>query len=181
MQIIKWLCLLVLLISALATQAKECILLSKKNQSAQDNAIDIRVTGNYCIHENIQANEVQEFDIHAGSFKYQSPTGIGVLGSNIQLDLMQHQITSRSSKNYAQGIAITNQNNTIVKNGTLRVIGKQGVGVIHNNTSLLIKTPAENNKIRWCRLSYPECEEVSYLNSIDKLPPHIPRCQYHHR
>jgi hypothetical protein len=170
MQIIKLLGLIGLLMISLTLQA-ECVSLGKKDQAKRDQSIDIEASGLYSIAENIEANEVRTFDGHSWTYRYQIPTSVGILASNISVDLNQRVLVSKSAHTRAQGIFIR-YNDATIRNGTLRVIGKQGVGVIHNASGVPhIKILDEKKEVMSCRLSYPDCEEVSYLNSIDKLPP----------
>lgn len=152
--------------------AEECIELGIKDRSEKYGSFGIRAAGNYCITADVSVNERYHWN-HGWNRIYESSAAMGINASNVDVDLKQHTMTSKASKaNAPHGVSIfQHQNNILIKNGSLRAIGEQAVGVFNINTSLLIKIPAENNKIRWCRLSYPECEEMSYLNSIDKLPP----------
>lgn len=150
----------------------ECIELGVKEQDQKYQGYGIHSTGNYCITADVSVNETWRLN-HGWNRIYKRPAALGVNASDVEIDLQKHTMTSKAS-NAINALAInivSNQKNILIKNGTLSVKGEQAIGVYNSNTSLLIKTPAENNKIRWCRLSYPECEEVSYLNSIDKLPP----------
>lgn len=172
MQRLQILGFLILLATASILMAEECVELGIKELSEKYGGYGIREAGNYCVTADVTVNERSRLN-HGWELIYESSGAMGINASNVAVDLKQHTLTSKASKsNTPHGVSIfQHQNNMLLKNGTLRVIGKQGVGVFNSNTSLLIKIPAENNKIRWCRLSYPECEEVTYLNSVDHIPP----------
>lgn len=172
MQNFKLLSLVGSLVVSMVGQAEECSTISNKDVSQEDQVILIEVKGSYCITEDIKVSEISKFDIHAGSFKRRISTVIATHVPNVSLDLKQHTLISKSpNAKGAQGIAII-KSDIQLKNGHLKSMGLRALGVKHNPSgSPHIKTLTDNNKIRWCRLSYPECEEVSYLNSIDKLPP----------
>jgi hypothetical protein len=147
-------------------------MLSKQDVLQEEQVILIKSNGKYCISEDIKVDEISLFVLSEGGFRYRTSTAVATHVPNISIDLKQHTLISQSSNTKgAQGVAI-GESHTSLKNGILRVIGKQGVGVIHNASGVPhIKVLDEKKEVMSCRLSYPECEELSYLNSIDKLPP----------
>jgi hypothetical protein len=172
MQRLKVLGLVALLATAKISMA-ECIELGVKEQDQKYQGYGIKSTGKYCITADVSVNERSRLN-HGWELIYESSGAMGVNATNVEVDLQQHTMTSKSSKaKQPTGAAIfSNRKNILIKNGTLRVIGKQAMGVIREASGVPhIKILDEKKEVMSCRLSYPECEEVSYLNSIDKLPP----------
>jgi hypothetical protein len=175
MWIIRLFGLVSLLLMANITQAEKCTNLGVKNQIGKTKVIHIEKPGSYCLEESFGIKEFKEFDIHAGSFKYQSPTIIGIHASNVNLDLMRNQLTSQSSRDYAQGVSISKQNNILIGNGYLKSAAPKSIGIIHNPSgSSYISIPSDKKYLDYkttLDVDHPQGQDVSYLDSIDKLPP----------
>lgn len=173
MQITRLLRLLALTIITLPAQAAECTILSKKDVLQKEQVILIKSEGKYCISEDIKVNEISQLVLSEGGFRYRTSTAVATHVPNISIDLKQHSLISQSSNSKgAQGVAI-GESRTSLKNGIMRVIGKQGVGAIHRaSSSKYIYLPSIVTYLKRdsCDARDSHCEDLSYLDGLEKNP-----------
>lgn len=175
MQRLKALGFVVLLATAKLSMAEECIELGVKERSEKYGSYGIREEGKYCVTADVTVNE-RSYLNHGWRFIYESSAAMGINASDVEIDLQSHNLTSKASKSNApHGVSIfQHQNNIRIKNGTLRVIGKQGVGVIHNpsgSSYITIPSKTKGFKKEYCDVYEQYCEDISYIDGPDKLPP----------
>jgi len=83
-------------------------------------------------------------------------------------------MTSKASKSNApHGVSIfQHQSNIYIRNGNLRVIGKRALGVFSSPSGYpYIKVFDKHNKPITCDMYSVSCEDESYLDGPDELPP----------
>jgi parallel beta helix pectate lyase-like protein len=172
MRTIKLLNVLCVLIVSSTLQAEECISLSQNDVLPKNNVIVINSSGNYCISGDIKLTE-RSYLNHGWELMYDSPTNIALHASNLEINLKQNMLYSNSiHAKAAQGISIFRKNNIIIKDGRIESKSIKAIGVMYNILGYIsLKKIDEFKKIRTCYLDNPSCEDISYLNSIDKLPP----------
>lgn len=174
MRLSRYFYILLLLAKVSSIYAAECTQLGVKDQDKKYQGIGIRSSGNYCIIENIRVNEVSQFVLSEGGFRYQPSTAIGIHAPNISIDFRQYSALSNSSSVKNQhGVVISEQHNTLLKNGTLRVIGKQAVGVVHRALSskyIYLPSKVKYLKRDSCDARDWQCEDLSYLDGLEKTP-----------
>lgn len=176
MQLSRYLYILILLATVSPIYADECTQLGVKDQDKNDQGYGIGLTGSYCITDDVSVKEQYEWN-HGWSRIYKRPAALGINASNVEIDLQKHTMTSKASNaiNALAIIIVSNQKNILIKNGTLRVIGKQAVGVFRRPSgSSFITVPSQRFKSlneESCEMGHWFCDDTSYLGSIDKLPP----------
>jgi parallel beta helix pectate lyase-like protein len=140
--------------------ADDCHLISAKDQFQGTKSVYIRESGYYCLAESITAKPI--FNLHEG--RYMKASILHIRVPNVMLDLQGY--TLKSSADSAVGVRqYTSIKNGIIKNGIVGIEGGTG-GYIG-----IKKNPWGDDGGDVCRISYPDCEDLSYLESIDKQPP----------
>lgn len=173
MQRLKVLGFSALLATAQISIAEGCIELGVKEQDKEYQGYGIKSTGSYCITADVSVNERSHLN-HGWELIYESSGAMGVNASNVEVDLQQHTMTSKASRaKQPTGAGIfSNQKNILIHNGALRVTGKRGIGVIRNPSGYpYIKIFDKNAKSTTCDMYSASCEDISYLEGPDKLPP----------
>jgi adenylate cyclase class IV len=176
MQLSRYLYILILLAAVSPIYADECTQLGVKDQDKNDQGYGIGLTGSYCITDDVSVKEQYEWN-HGWSRIYRRPAALGIDASNVKIDLQQHHMTSKAA-NAINPLAIqvvSNQNNILIKNGFLRVIGKQAMGVIRKPSgSSYITIPSDKKYLDYettREVDHPEGEDRTYLFGSQKLPP----------
>jgi hypothetical protein len=172
MQLSRYLYILILLATVSPIYADECTQLGVKDQDKNDQGYGIGLTGSYCITVDVSVKEQYEWN-HGWSRIYKRPAALGINASNVEIDLQKHTMTSKAS-NSINALAInivSNQKNILIKNGSLRVIGKQAIGVFHRaSSSKYIYLPSKVTYLKRdsCDVRDSQCEDLSYLDGLEK-------------
>ena len=174
MRIMKLLTAFTFVMISNGIQAQECISLSQNDVLSKNNVIVINSSGNYCIADDIKLTE-RSYLNHGWRLSYDSPLVIATHAPDIQVDLSRRTLVATSTQAMRPGGIGIRKPNVLIKNGTLRVIGKQGVGVIHKPSgSSYITIPTDKKYLDYettREVDHPEGEDRTYLFGSQKLPP----------
>lgn len=143
--------------------ADDCQLISAKDQFQGIKSVYIDKSGRYCLAESITAKPI--FNLHEGRYMKDSILHIKV--PNVMLDLRGY--TLKSSADFAVGVRkLTSIKNGIIKAG---IVGIEGGAERYAGIKRQVFIAKDFPMGDACDITYAECEDVSYLESIDKQPP----------
>lgn len=142
--------------------ASECAVLNIKHQFDNRGTITVDEPGNYCLMMDLKTKP--RFDLHAWSDQEDTPI-LNIRAANVEVNFKNYIL--RSSAKYAVKVArLSVLKDGIIKNG---IVGVRGDGYASIKKQVYIAKDFPMGTV--CRITYPECEDASYLESIDKQPP----------
>jgi len=164
-----------LLLASVSVYADECTQLNSQDVSKDINSVVLKSSGEYCVTEDIQVEEVRFLDSHSLTFKNEFSIGMEARAAGVKVDFAQYTLISESAHaTGARGVDLWQGSNTLLKNGVIHAVGQRARGVSHSasiKSYITVTSEYEFFDTEHCHMYYPPCEDLSYLNSIDKIPP----------